>query len=103
MCRGAGGGFRADGRGFAIVCGARDPPHMKKPPNGGLFGTLGDRRLGGLGLLGGGAAALDEAGTEILADFLQALGPADDFEQGVALAGGLHHVAAEREIGVGQT
>lgn len=78
-------------------------PPMKKPPIGGLFGTLGDRGLRGFGLLGGRATALDEAGTEILADFLKALGPADDLEQGVALGGGSHHVAAEGEIGVGQT
>ena len=76
---------------------------MKGRPNGDLFGTPGDRGLRGFDLLDGLAATFDEASTEILADFVQALGPADDFEQGVALGGGLHHVTAEGEIGVGQT
>lgn len=87
---------------FSTARGIRRP-QMKKPPNCGLFGTLGDRGLRGFGLLDRLAATLDEACAQILADFVQTLGPADDFEQGVALGGGLHHVAAEGEIGVGET
>lgn len=82
--------------------GIRPTPQMKKPPIGGLFGALLVRGLRGFGLLGGLSTALDEARTEILADFFQALGPADDFEQGVAFGGGSHHVAAEGEVGIGQ-